>query len=254
MLRPNFRKPPASICPLSIGLNLDSGENLQCVERGLTAVQTGRPTLGGLRAYRDGGEGPPSTRFRTVAVRIAPAFRERFAVRIPCTRGGSFRRSKIVRHYRALEWPIPVCGSHFAGLSAVCGRMRPKVSGREIPFPKMVFALGSSRPTGGRHRRLSPRMPGRKAAHSQMALPGAGRGAEGGIKFSAGAKTAEQQWSVPHGIAMARLRRARRRRRSKRRPSSSTSARPVWPSVARVIIASVIRPIDPTAQTCTPTA
>ena len=34
----------------------------------------------------------------------------------------------------------------------------------------------------------------------------------------------------------------------------ATSARPVWPSVARVIIASVIRPIDPTAQTCTPTA
>jgi hypothetical protein len=26
--------------------------------------------------------------------------------------GGGFRRSKIVGHYKALEWPITVCGSN----------------------------------------------------------------------------------------------------------------------------------------------
>ncbi len=65
-----------------------------------------------------------------------------------------FRSSKIVRHYKGLEWPSAVYGGYFAGLSAICGRMRPKVSGLKLPFPKMVFVLGSSRPTAGRQRRL----------------------------------------------------------------------------------------------------
>ena len=68
--------------------------------------------------------------------------------------GGGFRSSKIVRHYKWLEWPSAVYGSHFAGLSAFCGRMRPKVSGRKPPFPKMLFASGSSRPTVSGHRRF----------------------------------------------------------------------------------------------------
>jgi hypothetical protein len=53
----------------------------------------------------------------------------------------------------------------------------------KIPFPKMVFALGSSRPTADGQRRLSPWMPGRKAAGKSARFPGAGRGAEGGINF-----------------------------------------------------------------------
>jgi hypothetical protein len=63
--------------------------------------------------------------------------------------GGGFSRSKIVGHYKGLEWPSTVYGSNFARLSACCARIRPKVSGRKLPFPKMVFVLGSSRPTAG---------------------------------------------------------------------------------------------------------
>ncbi len=49
---------------------------------------------------------------------------------------------------------ITVYGRHFAGLSAICGRMGPKVSGRKFPFPKMEFVLGSSRPTACGQRRF----------------------------------------------------------------------------------------------------
>jgi hypothetical protein len=72
------------------------------------------------------------------------------------TSGGGFPGCKILRDCRALEWPITVFGSNIAGLSASCGRMRPKVSGRKIPFPKMVFALSSSRPTALRCLRHGP--------------------------------------------------------------------------------------------------
>ena len=37
-------------------------------------------------------------------------------------------------------------------------------------------------------------------------------------------------------------------------PGDAINAWPLWPSVARVIIASVITPTPPIAQTCTPTA
>ena len=120
----------------------------------------------------------PATRRRQVTMTISLN-----PLRLVRMSGGGFRGSRIVRHYKPLEWPITVCGSNIAGLSAVCGRTRTKISGRKIPFPKMVFALGSSRPTAGGQRRLSPWTLGRKAAHKWARLPGAGRGAMGSIHW-----------------------------------------------------------------------
>ena len=80
------------------------------------------------------------------------------------------------------------------------GRMRPKISGRKIPFPKMVFALTSFRPTAGRHRRRS--------INSASLLPS--RGAAAG---RVGRRHPASRHSSRSGtLASSRQRRPRRRR------------------------------------------
>ena len=95
--------------------------------------------------------GPPKKTLSAKGLALSEKFGLRRLVLEDCVRhqvvrtsGGGFRSSKIVGHYKGLEWPSTVYDGHFAGLPAVCGRMRPKVSGRKFPFPKMVFVLGSS--------------------------------------------------------------------------------------------------------------
>jgi hypothetical protein len=56
-----------------------------------------------------------------------------------------FRHPRIARHSRGLRRRRSICWVFSAVSAAHWRRERPKVSGREFPFPELLFAAGSSR-------------------------------------------------------------------------------------------------------------
>ena len=69
-----------------------------------------------------------------------------------------FLRHRIARHSRGLRQRQSVCWVVSTVSAAHWRRVRPKVSGRKFPFPRLLFATCPPRPTSNGNSGLEPRM------------------------------------------------------------------------------------------------
>ena len=73
--------------------------------------------------------------------RRRPVSRDRVRHQAVLRKWHDFPAFRIARHFRRLAGEISVCTRLPTVSGAHCGREWPKVSGRQIPFPRMVFLV-----------------------------------------------------------------------------------------------------------------